>query len=104
MPTTQKVSTITPYWMVRMSDGEHTYVGYGKTYDDVWAQVAQVEDFEVRSTTCQIYERMVSCPLQSGKGLENHSYWLEREARDGEDDLGLREQMMKYSFTAKEVL
>lgn len=104
MPTTQTAQVIKPYWMVRMTDGEHNFVAYGQTYDEVWGKVCDAENFEVQQTECHIYERMVSTPLNEGKGLTRHSYWLEREVREGEDDPALREQMMKYSFEPKEVL
>lgn len=103
MPTTTEPTIIKRYWKVWISDGAHTHIGYGETYEEVWEQVAQVSDFDIDLTKCRIYERMISIPLKEGKGLTRHGYWLEREALDG-DDQALISQMTRDNWDWRDVL
>lgn len=73
------------YWKVYISDGSHTYIGYGETYEDVWEQVANVENFDIDLTECHIYERMAHAPLSPRADRPVTYTWEERYVMDVDD-------------------
>lgn len=82
--------------VVRDDFGHHE-VCYGKSFDDVWEEVAMVEDFDIPSTVCTIY---------AGRYPEKvphyvHEYWFEAEYLYGSEDEALVQQLVKYNDEEK---
>lgn len=111
MPTTKYKTPISelahrplqgePDWKVVVEDSYgNSYTGYGDTYEAVWEQVADVENFDIPSTVCSIFQLR---PKECRFGQIKYE-WDEDVVMYGDEDEALIEQMTMYNFDPKEVL